>query len=243
MLKIRFWPAFAVIVVALLTTSLGFWQRSRAHEKEARQALIEQFEHASAIELGAQMLPVSAVEYHRIVARGHFLPELTVYLDNRPYQDQSGFYVITPFKLDSGGAVLVSRGWLPRNSVERTVIAPYTTPSASIELTGIARADATRVYELGHDGSAPHLKIRQNLAVDAYASETGLSLQPFVLEQTSDDGDGLVRDWPAPATGVERNYGYMLQWWGIAIAVIVVGLYAARRSARQQRQHEPDQLD
>jgi surfeit locus 1 family protein len=240
MLKIRFWPALAVLVVALLTTSLGFWQRGRAHEKEARQARIEQFAQAPAIELTAQGLPLKSAEYRRIVVHGHFLPELTVYLDNRPYQDQPGFYVVTPLQLDTGGAILVNRGWLPRNSVDRTVIAPYRTPTGAVQLTGLVRADATRVFELGHGGSAPHLKIRQNLAVDAYASETGLLLRPFVLEQTSDDGDGLVRDWPAPSSGVERNYGYMLQWWGMAIAVIVFGFYAAFRAARAQRLHEPD---
>jgi cytochrome oxidase assembly protein ShyY1 len=240
MLKIRFWPALVVIVVALLTTALGFWQRGRAHEKEARQARIEQYAQASALVLGAQSVPLETIEYHKVRARGRFLPALTVYLDNRPYQDQPGFYVITPLQLDSGAVVLVNRGWLPRNSVDRTVIAPYRTPTEPVELTGIARADATRAFELGHDGSAPHLKIRQNLAIDAYARETGLPLQPFVLEQTSDDGDGLGRDWPAPSTGVERNYGYMLQWWGMALAVIVFGLYAAYRAARMQRLNQSD---
>ena len=52
--------------------------------------------------------------------------------------------------------------------------------------------------ELGEGGSAAHQKIRQNLDVAEYAKETGLPLQPFVIQQTSDDGDKLVRDWPAP---------------------------------------------
>jgi len=238
MLKIRFWPALTVVVVAAVTTSLGFWQRGRAHEKEARQAHIEQFASGPAQELGARRLPPETVEYHKLSAHGHFLPDLTVYLDNRPYQDQPGFYVITPFQLDAGGAVLVNRGWLPRNLADRSVIAPYRTPAGELELSGIGRVDVSRAFELGHDGSAPHLKIRQNLSIAAYASETGLALQPFALQQTSDDGDGLVRDWPAPTTGVERNYGYMLQWWGMAVAAIVFGLYAAWRAGKPGAQQD-----
>jgi cytochrome oxidase assembly protein ShyY1 len=140
-----------------------------------------------------------------------------------------------PFKLRDGGYVLVNRGWLPRNVSERTTIAPYDTPAGEIEIEGIARADASRAYELGQGGSAAHQTIRQNLDVGAYAAETGLALQPFVIQQISDDGDKLVRDWPAPATGVERNYGYMFQWWGMAAAAIVFGLYAARRSAKHAK--------
>ena len=41
-------------------------------------------------------------------------------------------------------------------------------------------------------------------------------------------------DWPAPTTGVERNYGYMFQWWGMAVAALAFGLYAARRAAKQE---------
>ncbi|MFP3590242.1 SURF1 family cytochrome oxidase biogenesis protein, partial [Paraburkholderia sp. SIMBA_055] len=76
------------------------------------------------------------------------------------------------------GVVLVNRGWLPRNMNERTAIAPYDTPNGEIEIEGIARADATRAYELGEGGSAAHQTIRQNLDVASYAAETGLPLQP-----------------------------------------------------------------
>jgi surfeit locus 1 family protein len=178
-------------------------------------------------------LPLADIEFHRVLARGRFMSELTVYLDNRPYNDEAGFYVVTPLKLDEGGYVLINRGWVPRNAAERSVIAPHPTPQGEVTIEGIARADASRAFELGQGGSAPHQRIRQNLDVGAYASETGLPLQPFVIQQTSDDGDQLVRDWPAPTTGVQRNYGYMVQWWGMALAALAFGLYAASRAARQ----------
>ncbi len=138
-------------------------------------------------------------------ARGSFVADKVVYLDNRPYNDQPGFYVVMPFKLADGGYVLVNRGWLPRNMNNRETIAPYVTPQGEIEIEGIARADASRAFELGQGGSAAHQKIRQNLDTAAYAAETGLPLQSFVIQQLSDDGDKLVRDWPAPTSGVETQ--------------------------------------
>ncbi len=119
---------------------------------------------------------------------GSFVPDKVVYLDNRPYNDQPGIYVVMPFKMTNGGYVLVNRGWLPRNMNDRTTIAPYVTPKGEIAIEGIARADATRAFELGQGGSAPHQQIRQNLDVHAYAVETGLPLQSFVIQQRSDDG-------------------------------------------------------
>lgn len=236
-MKIRLLPALLILIVVLVTVRLGFWQRDRAHQKEALQARITQFENAPPQSVGAAPLALKDVEFHRVSARGSFVPDKVVYLDNRPYNDQPGFYVVMPFKLVDGGYVLVNRGWLPRNVADRTTIEPYVTPPGQIEIEGIARADATRAFELGQGGSAAHQVIRQNLDVTAYAGETGLPLKPFVIQQLSDDGDKLVRDWPVPTTDVERNYGYMFQWWGMAVAAVGFGLYAARRAAKKQ--HAP----
>jgi cytochrome oxidase assembly protein ShyY1 len=237
-MKFRLVPALLILFVVAVTVRLGFWQRDRAHQREAVQASIDQAGRASPLTIGAAPLALHAVEYHRVRATGTFMPERVVYLDNRMYNDQPGFYVVMPLKLDGGGYVLVNRGWLPRNIADRTVIAPYRTPDGPVEVDGIVRADASTAFELGAGGSAPHNKIRQNLDVAAYAAETGLPLQPFVIQQTGFGNalnDGLVRDWPAPTTGVERNYGYMFQWWGMAVAALGFGLYAARRAATKER--------
>ena len=236
-MKIRWLPALLILIVVAVTVRLGFWQRDRAHQKEALQAHITQFENAPAQNVTATPVALKDIEFHRVRATGSFVPEKVVYLDNRPYNDQPGFYVVMPFKLHDGGYVLVNRGWLPRNMNDRTAMRPYETPKGEIEIEGIARADASKAYELGQGGSAAHQRIRQNLDVNAYATETGLPLQPFVIQQLSDDGDTLVRDWPVPATGVETNYGYMFQWWGMAAAAIGFGLYAARRAAKKE--HAP----
>jgi surfeit locus 1 family protein len=234
-MKIRWLPALLILIVVAVTVRLGFWQRDRAHQKEALQARMTQFENAPAETIGGTPIALKDIEFHRVRAVGSFVPDKVVYLDNRPYNDQAGFYVVMPFKLASGGYVLVNRGWLPRNINDRTQIEPYATPSGQIQIEGIARADATRAFELGQGGSAAHQLIRQNLDVDAYAAETGLPLQPFVIQQMSDDGDKLVRDWPAPDMDIDRNYGYMFQWWGMAAAAIGFGLYAARRAARKEQ--------
>lgn len=234
MLKIRFWPALTIAFVMAVTIALGFWQLSRAHQKEARQHAIVAFENAPAMRLDATAGASTPIEYHRVLLHGHFLTERPVYLDNRPYQDQPGFYLLMPFALEGGGTVLVNRGWLPRNPMDRTAIAPYATPTGTIDIEGVVHADVGRTFALGNAAAEIGQKIRQNLDVKAYSVESGLTLMPFVVVQTSDTGDRLVRDWPRPADGVERNYGYMLQWWGMALAALCFGLFAARKAAKSE---------
>ncbi|WP_070107990.1 SURF1 family protein [Burkholderia plantarii] len=232
-MKLRWLPALLILAVIAVTLRLGFWQRDRAHRKEALEAQVLRYEHATPFEASSAPVALDAVEFHRVRATGRLIPGAVVYLDNRAYRDQPGFYVVMPMRLADGGYVLVNRGWLPRNSADRTAIAPLATPSGNVTIEGIARADASRAFELGRGGSAGHQRIRQNLEVAAYARETGLPLQPYVIQQTSDGDDGLVRDWPQPTQDVGRNYGYMVQWWAMAAAAAGFGLYAARRAARK----------
>jgi len=238
--RIRFWPALALGIVMAVTIALGFWQRGRAHQKEARQHAIVAYENMPARRLGAALVPLAAIEYHRVVLRGHFLADRVVYLDNRPHRDQPGFHVLMPFAVAGGAPVLVNRGWLPRDPAERTRIAPYRTPAGEIEITGLARADAGRTLALSGRTPETGQPIRQNLDVADYARETGLALQPFVIVQDTgnsggSDGtvgaDGLLRDWPRPTADVARNYGYMVQWWAMAAAALGFGLYLAFRRA------------
>ena len=238
MLKIRFWPALIVLAVVLITTRLGFWQLSRAHQREALNAHMTEYQNETPIPVTASPVALSSIEYHRVVAHGKWMPEKAVYLDNRPYKDAPGFYVVMPLQFADGSAILVNRGWLPRNDEDRSRIASYRTSDGEVDVTGTARANASQAFELGHGGSAANLKIRQNLAIDAYAQETGLRLQPFVIQQSGGADDGLVRDWPVQTADAERNYGYMVQWWAMALAALAFGVYAARRAAVHERRSQ-----
>ncbi|MDB5877836.1 MAG: surfeit locus 1 family protein [Variovorax sp.] len=69
-------------------------------------------------------------------------------------------------------------------------------------------------------GSYP---IRQNLNLQAFRSETRLPLRTDLsLQQTGDASEGLQRNWPAPALGVEKHYGYAFQWFGLSVLVAVL---------------------
>ena len=163
-----------------------------------------------------------------------------VYLDNRPYQGQPGFYLLMPFTIaGSGMHVLVERGWLPRNLAERDKLPAYGTPQGTVTVEGIARLNAGHVMQLG---SAPALRpnaIVQNADVAQVSAGSGLAMQPFVLEQSRPSSpaagdEGLVRDWPAPSLGVEKHRGYAFQWYSLALMAVLFFVFNGYRSGIQR---------
>ena len=78
--------------------------------------------------------------------------------------------------------------------------------------------------------------MRQNVDLGAFAADTGLALQPIVIEQRSDSGDGLLREWPRPDAGIERHEGYALQWYSLAaLAVVLAVVLSFRRDPNFQK--------
>lgn len=226
-------PAILMLLGIALTAALGVWQYERAQMRLSRQAALERWVHAPVVTLGAAPQPLREVEFHRVRVTGKFLQNRVVYLDNRPRNELPGFYVVMALQVAPDRVVLVNRGWLPRDLRDRTSIMPYPTPDGDVTVEGVAQADPSRAFELGHGGSSAGMQIRQNLDVAAYAKETGLPLQPFVVMQTNDLGDHLLRDWPVPSSGADRNYGYMAQWFAMSLVLALMGLRLAYRRGRR----------
>lgn len=222
----RFLVLLAALAGVALAARLGLWQLSRAAEKEAQQAALESRgqEPPLAQTLLAHSPDEAAAQQHRrITLQGRWIGARTVFLDNRAMDGRAGFIVVTPLALPDGDAVLVQRGWAPRDAAERTRVPAIASPEGVVTVEGRVQAPPSRLYELGAEGQGA---IRQNLDLDAFARETGLRLRPLSVQQADGaaaDADGLLRHWPAPAFDVHKHYGYAFQWF--ALAALITGLY------------------
>ena len=226
----------AALASLALTARLGFWQLDRAQQKLDLQARIQaraEQPPLPAPALAAEPDAAAQQHYRRTTLGGRWLAERTVYLDNRSMNGRQGFIVVTPLLLPDGDAVLVQRGWMPRDFLDRTRLAPLATPTGPVRVPGRIAPPPSKLLELAGADSGP---IRQNLDLPAFAAETRLRLRPLSLQQTGaallDDAagdaavpadDGLLRQWPAPAVDVGKHHGYAFQWF--ALSTLIAGLY------------------
>jgi cytochrome oxidase assembly protein ShyY1 len=218
----RFIPFLAAIIVALIALSLGNWQSRRAEEKQRLAS--EQALQAALPPLDMQSLnEAKAPAYFRSVQiTGSFIAQWPIYLDNRPYQGKAGFYLLMPFKLkDSEKILLVMRGWLPRDVQNRVQLPTIPTPEGVLQLEGKVRESVGHVMQLGSEPALQSGVIRQNFEVAELSKASGLKLENFIIEQTSDAKDGLIRDWPQPSLGMEKHRGYAFQWYGLAVTALL----------------------
>lgn len=219
--RFRWVPFLAALLAATIGFALGDWQTRRAQEKEAIEATLLQRGQMAPLELGSGRPTAGEIEYRRVVARGSFVPGWNVFLDNRPYGGAAGFYVLAPFRLESGDHVLVKRGWVARDVADRTRIPEIATPQGTLRIEGIVRRDVGKTLQLGTPEPLRPGAIVQNADIAEFASAGQWKMLPFVVEQTGDTGDRLVRDWPRPSSGADKHRGYAFQWYGLAVAALV----------------------
>jgi len=217
----------AAFVGVAATARLGLWQLDRAAQKQAlQQALDERGARPplAQAELAETEDAASAQHYRRVRLRGWWVSDRTVFLDNRQMNARPGFFVVTPLQLaHADRAVLVQRGWLPRDAADRTRLPTVPTPSGEVEVVGHIAPPPARLYEFADAATGA---IRQNLDLTAFAHETGLRLAPLsVVQDAAPAGpdDGLMRQWPRPAVDVHKHYGYAFQWF--ALCALMAGLY------------------
>lgn len=219
------WVTLATLLGLALTFSLGRWQLNRAAEKQALQAEIDA--QGSKLFVDAGTLQTSKdlselVQQHALL-RGHWAENQTVYLDNRQMNAKVGFFVVTPLVLDATQqAIAVQRGWVPRNFIERDKLPTIETPQGPVQVEGRIAPLPSKLFDPGKTEPAA---IRQNLDLEQYRAQTGLPLLPVMLQQTGAASEGLLREWPAVNLGVEKHYGYALQWFGMGTLIALLYLW------------------
>jgi cytochrome oxidase assembly protein ShyY1 len=233
--RFRTVPFIATLILVLLGIALGNWQTRRAFEKTALQARLEQGMAAPPQVLDGGAIDPARLEFHRVIVTGEFISDWPVFLDNRPSASRSGFILLMPFKIAGADkAVLVARGWLPRNAAEHDRLPAFTTPSGRVTLEGRAVRQMARVMQLGTPPALQPNAIVQNTSPAEVAGASGLDLLPVVIEQTGPSlpGEALVRSWPAPSLDIDRHKGYAVQWYALAAMAFLFFVITGFRSGR-----------
>lgn len=220
----RWVPTLSMVAVVAITVALGNWQRHRAIQKETLAAQSAAATGEPPVELGPGEIDAARLRFRIVRATGEYDAARQLLVDNKVHAGRAGFDVIAPLRLAASNRyVLVDRGWIAQ-APRRLDLPDVPPPTGPVTITGRANLPPQQYLELKDERPAGALW--QNLDLARIAAATGLDLFPVIIEQVDSGApaDGLVRDWPAPDLGAEKNRSYMLQWYSFAALAIVLWL-------------------
>ncbi len=214
--------------------SLGTWQVQRLHWKEQLLADMAARRTAAPVTLAdieAMVKKGEDIDYRPVTVSG-------VFANNKErhffatWRGQTGYHVYTPLQLADGRFLFVNRGFTPYEAKEPEM-RKQGQLTGEQTVTGLARA---RLAEKP-SSIVPENDLAKNIFywkdLDAMASSTGIPadrLVPFFV----DAGDapnpkglpiGAVTQFDLP----NNHLQYAVTWYGLAAALVGVGLYALLR--------------
>jgi len=219
------YPTLAFLLLLPLLISLGMWQLRRADEKQALvdASLARQQDLPLDLNLAKQVDPRE--RFRPATAHGHFVPGRQWLQDNRLHQGRPGYHVYSLFQLDGdrGHFLLVNRGWAPLGS-SRQQLPSLPLPQGEMQLAGQLNRPASVGIDLGEvDYTAPGLSVLPYLSVDALGQAIGHPLGSMALVLDAGQPGSLTADpLPVSRMGPEKHLGYAVQWFGMAVALVMI---------------------
>ncbi len=234
----RVLPGLLALVLIVGFASLGNWQLRRANEK---QQTLDEVASALRDKLAVPLAQAQdgSANYAWVTASGSFLPSPILLLDNQRLRDRVGVHVFGIFRPDGAMPLLVNLGWIavPGNRTLPSVRLPRGRHSLAGMLSpppasGIALGPAYVAQAAAADAQV-WLLTRVDLEAISAGTRTSLAPRILRLDPASPLGYQRTLDVLPNTLPPERHRGYALQWFGLALATVVVALLLAfRRKSR-----------
>lgn len=232
-------PTTGFVIMLALLSGLSIWQWQRGEEKSARW---QEFAAASEkpalrIKAGNSDSLRNLPDYHRVALRGSYIDDHQVLLDNRPEQGRPGWHVLTPFRHDETGiVVLVDRGWLPKVQGELPDIGITTEQRVISGKLGNLPRPGLELEGGEASGGWPRImqfpEVRDVATALRSAGIDGVVADRVIwLDETA--GEGFVRDWKPAGMPPERHHAYSFQWLALALTLLVIYILLLRRWLRR----------
>lgn len=215
------WPmTLLALSMMLVLVLLGFWQIVRAQQKQTMLTTQLQLSQQPAHNWEPAMsLPL---QYQPLILNGRFLP-FTLLLDNQYYQHQFGYQVLTPLLLADESIVLVDRGWIMGDISRRKWPQIEIPQQTNLSVEGSAYFPAVKGFILGQasEKKRSDLVVIERVDVPLLQQLLHKSVHPFIIRLNKNAEYGFIRDWPVVSMSPSRHYGYAVQWFAMALTVLI----------------------
>ena len=222
------WKAsLTFFLLLLLVLSLGVWQIERGYnKKELENTFLER-----------QSQPVKEIKYNaflesdlyrNVVLEGKYLEKI-FFLDNKIHNGKPGLKVFSPFETTNNNLVLVSRGWIELE--DRSKLPTINTTKNVLKLQGVLRPESQDfVLENEEMNNKNNPILLQTVNLSELSNFLGKPLSPYILELSELSESAFVKTWQPINLSSFRHFGYAVQWFGLAVVLIVGYVFFLRKS-------------
>lgn len=210
--------------IFFLMLRLGFWQLSRAEEKQQMLDIMNQPEPVG-ITQGQQLDAV--IDFQKVAVSGQWLADVQLILANQFAESQPGFHVYQPMLLLDQYVVLVNRGWVKTvtesnpaqgQRIWQMMRSPWPVPAVQLGEQTLSQDAVQTLTYLPQNPVEKWLKQR-------FCGQDKIKnciILPFVFKLDASMPDGHLRQWQNNIMPAEKHRAYAVQWFTMAAVLMLV---------------------
>lgn len=224
------------LTVFVILIKLGWWQLSRAVEKEQQLQQLASWQAEGPLSwTQLQQLPLAEADLVQIADQARWLAPRVWLLDNKMVQSRIGYDVVIPVQFNRfDPPVLVNLGWVPaagsRNELPDIVI-PEELPIRGLLRTSFGSFRLGQNLEAGGDWPMRIQQIELE-SINPYLPEPALPAVIYQMEQSP-----FLPHYQPVVLPPEKHRGYALQWFMLGVAALGVALAASLRKEDDNEQN------
>jgi len=231
----RRWVAWLLLAVvfAIACGFLSNWQFSRRTEALTKMTQLAANYDRTPVEITSNHYRVKD-EWLPVKLTGHFLPDNTLLVRNRPLNGAAGYLELIPFQREDGLIVAIQSGWLPADD---RLNPPEVFPKPNSETQTIW--GRIRPSEPTLDRDAPAGQIA-TINLPTFVKKIGVkdrAITEFyvVLGENNFAKGGLPKLLSRPQLDEGNHLSYAMQWIVFAVMAFAALVWAVRQEIRFKR--------
>ena len=227
-----------VTIVVLVCLRLGYWQLQRAESKTEQLTQIAALQSQGVMSWQQmQQLPSDWNKTGLQISISGVLDTQQYWLlDNQVYQGQVGYDVLTLLRLQqSKQTLLVNLGWV-KAPLTRQQLPSINLPSTPLAMTvqlKQGKLSGFTLQDAQHKTDTAWPKRVQIIDLALFAQQTGRDMIDFIGYRQGIADEIAAPHYQAVVMSPEKHQAYAVQWLLIAIACLVIAVFAFKKKELQ----------
>lgn len=237
MVRLKRLPVIATLITltaVVIMSLLGLWQLDRGEQKALRLAQIEA-RAASPLSLAELLSKQGDFADWPVSARGQLDTGRVFLIDNKTWQGKVGYQVLVPLEIENG-LIITNLGWVAAGNTRASLPELVFDNTAGVWHGFVSLPQANPMVRETITAADQWPVVLQQPDLALMEQMLNAQLLPMIMIVNNGQGLGLPQTWQPVVMPPEKHLAYAIQWFGLALASLLVYLFALK--SRKESDHD-----
>ncbi|MBV1908623.1 MAG: SURF1 family protein [Kangiellaceae bacterium] len=227
-LTVNFWFLIVFLLVQSALNELGFWQLSRAQEKQQRLHILKKQTDTKIVDL-VHIKQGVVNNFSQVELDVELAERKNILVENKVQNGKLGYHVLNLVQETvSNKYLLVNRGWI-EGRAKRSELPIVNLPSSDwriyARLYPINQQMLSDDAEIEFKGNNIRVPVLDEHILKVLEKQLSVDIEPYLMRLNPDTEHVFEVNWAWVSMPPEKHLAYAFQWFALSLAFLIISLF------------------